>query len=79
MSSTKYGIELIYVSHTAVQKNARHLLQEEMHMVKPLHHYINGRQVEGTSGRYGDVFNPTTGEVTARVPLASADETARAI
>jgi len=48
-------------------------------MVKPLHHYINGRQVEGTSGRYGDVFNPTTGEVSARVPLASADETARAI
>ncbi len=48
-------------------------------MVKPLHHYINGQQVEGTSGRYGDVFNPTTGEVAARVPLASADETARAI
>ena len=48
-------------------------------MVKPLHHYINGRRVEGTSGRYGDVFNPTTGEIAARVPLASADETARAI
>ena len=48
-------------------------------MVKTLHHYINGQQVEGTSGRYGDVFNPTTGEVSARVPLASADETARAI
>jgi malonate-semialdehyde dehydrogenase (acetylating)/methylmalonate-semialdehyde dehydrogenase len=48
-------------------------------MVKPLHHYINGQRVEGTSGRYGDVFNPTTGEVTAKVPLASADETARAI
>ena len=48
-------------------------------MVKPLHHYINGRRVEGASGRYGNVFNPTTGEVAARVPLASADETARAI
>jgi malonate-semialdehyde dehydrogenase (acetylating)/methylmalonate-semialdehyde dehydrogenase len=48
-------------------------------MVKTLHHYINGQQVEGTSGRYGEVYNPTTGEVTAKVPLASADETARAI
>jgi malonate-semialdehyde dehydrogenase (acetylating)/methylmalonate-semialdehyde dehydrogenase len=48
-------------------------------MVKTLHHYINGQQIEGTSGRYGDVFNPTIGEVSARVPLASADETANAI
>ena len=48
-------------------------------MVKTLHHYINGQQIEGTSGRYGDVFNPTTGKVSARVPLASADETANAI
>jgi malonate-semialdehyde dehydrogenase (acetylating)/methylmalonate-semialdehyde dehydrogenase len=50
-----------------------------MYMVKTLHHYINGQQVDGTNGRYGDVFNPTTGEVAAKVPLASADETARAI
>ena len=48
-------------------------------MAKRLHHYINGQRVEGTSGRYGDVFNPTTGEVTAHVPLASAEETAAAI
>lgn len=48
-------------------------------MVKTLHHYINGQHVEGTSGRYGEVYNPTLGKVTARVPLASADETARAI
>jgi malonate-semialdehyde dehydrogenase (acetylating)/methylmalonate-semialdehyde dehydrogenase len=54
-------------------------IKKDTYMVKTLHHYINGQQVEGTSGRYGDVFNPTTGEVTARVPLASADETARAI
>jgi malonate-semialdehyde dehydrogenase (acetylating)/methylmalonate-semialdehyde dehydrogenase len=54
-------------------------IKKDTYMVKTLHHYINGQQVEGTSGRYGDVFNPTTGEVSARVPLASADETARAI
>jgi malonate-semialdehyde dehydrogenase (acetylating)/methylmalonate-semialdehyde dehydrogenase len=50
-----------------------------MIMSKTLHHYINGQKVEGTSGRFGDVFNPATGEVAARVPLASSSETASAI
>ena len=48
-------------------------------MTKTLHHYIDGHRVEGNSGRFGDVFNPTTGETIARVPLASQAETARAI
>jgi len=48
-------------------------------MIKTLHHYIDGGQVEGTSGRYGKIFNPSSGEITAQVPLASADETRRAI
>ncbi|NNJ94726.1 MAG: CoA-acylating methylmalonate-semialdehyde dehydrogenase, partial [Halobacteria archaeon] len=48
-------------------------------MIKTLHHYIAGRRVEGTSGRHGKVYNPTSGEIQAQVPLASADETARAI
>ncbi len=30
--------------------------------------------LEGTSGRFGDVFNPATGQVQKQVPLASADE-----
>ena len=47
--------------------------------MKTLHHYINGRKVAGTSGRFGDVFNPATGELSARVPLASAAETATAV
>jgi malonate-semialdehyde dehydrogenase (acetylating) / methylmalonate-semialdehyde dehydrogenase len=37
-------------------------------------HWINGAAVTGTSGRFSDVFNPATGQVQARVPLASADE-----
>ncbi len=37
-------------------------------------HYIDGAHVEGTSGRFADVMNPATGEVQARVPLASAAE-----
>jgi malonate-semialdehyde dehydrogenase (acetylating) / methylmalonate-semialdehyde dehydrogenase len=44
-------------------------------MTKTLYHFVDGKRVEGTSGRFGDVFNPATGEVTARVPLASAEET----
>ncbi len=48
-------------------------------MTKNLHHYLNGKKVEGSSGRFGDVFNPATGEVTAKVPLASKDEVGKAV
>ncbi|MFQ6023385.1 MAG: CoA-acylating methylmalonate-semialdehyde dehydrogenase, partial [Acidiferrobacterales bacterium] len=44
-----------------------------------LHHYVGGQKMEGASGRFGDVYNPATGEVTARVPFASADEVRQAI
>ena len=37
-------------------------------------HWINGKMVAGTSGRFSDVFNPATGEVQARVALASRAE-----
>ncbi|WP_294613022.1 CoA-acylating methylmalonate-semialdehyde dehydrogenase [uncultured Roseovarius sp.] len=42
--------------------------------MKELTHYINGEHVKGTSGRFADVFNPATGEVQAKCPLASAAE-----
>jgi malonate-semialdehyde dehydrogenase (acetylating)/methylmalonate-semialdehyde dehydrogenase len=48
-------------------------------MAKALYHFIDGKRVDGTSGRFGDVINPATSEVIARVPLASAEETACAI
>jgi malonate-semialdehyde dehydrogenase (acetylating)/methylmalonate-semialdehyde dehydrogenase len=48
-------------------------------MSKTLSHFINGKHVQGTSGRFGDVYNPATGEVSAKVPLASGSETAQAI
>jgi malonate-semialdehyde dehydrogenase (acetylating) / methylmalonate-semialdehyde dehydrogenase len=37
-------------------------------------HWINGKMVAGTSGRFADVFNPATGEVQARLALASKAE-----
>ena len=43
-------------------------------MVRELSHYIDGQRIDGTSGRFSDVYDPCTGEVQARLPLASADE-----
>jgi len=42
-------------------------------------HFIGGKAVMGTSGRFGDVFNPDTGDVQARVALASRTEVGQAI
>ena len=42
--------------------------------MQELSHYINGQLVKGGSGRFADVFNPATGEIQAKVPLASVDE-----
>ncbi|HYK78116.1 MAG TPA: aldehyde dehydrogenase family protein, partial [Micropepsaceae bacterium] len=39
--------------------------------MKNLTHFIGGEHVAGASGRFGDVFDPATGEVQARVPMAS--------
>ena len=44
-----------------------------------LTHYIGGAHVKGTSGRFADVYNPATGEVQAKVPLASAAEISQAV
>ena len=44
-----------------------------------LPHFINGDDVAGGSGRSADVFNPATGNVTGRVPLASKQEVEAAI
>src|SRR6202167_4489962 len=47
--------------------------------MKELSHFIAGQPVKGTSGRFGDVFNPATGEVQARVALASRAEMRKAV
>jgi malonate-semialdehyde dehydrogenase (acetylating) / methylmalonate-semialdehyde dehydrogenase len=44
-----------------------------------IQHYIGGKAVAGTSGRQSDVFNPATGERTARVDLASKGEVDAAV
>ncbi len=42
-------------------------------------HWINGKMVSGTSGRFTDVMNPATGEVQARVALATVAELDHAV
>ncbi|HYH36997.1 MAG TPA: aldehyde dehydrogenase family protein, partial [Azospirillum sp.] len=48
-------------------------------MMTDLHHFIGGKPVRGESGRFADVYTPMTGEVTARVPLASKAEVRAAV
>lgn len=47
--------------------------------IQTLTHFIGGKQVAGKSGKFGDVYNPTTGEVIAHVPFATVEETREAI
>ena len=47
--------------------------------MQELTHYIGGKHVKGTSGRFADVMNPATGEVQSKVPLASNEELAHAV
>jgi malonate-semialdehyde dehydrogenase (acetylating) / methylmalonate-semialdehyde dehydrogenase len=48
-------------------------------MVKDIGHFIGGKHVKGTSGRFADIYNPNTGEVSARVALASSAELRAAV
>ncbi|MBX3480592.1 MAG: CoA-acylating methylmalonate-semialdehyde dehydrogenase [Caulobacter sp.] len=42
--------------------------------MRDIRHFVNGQALTGTSGRFGDIYNPNTGEVQARVQLATPDE-----
>lgn len=42
--------------------------------MRDIAHFVDGRAAPGTSGRFGDVFDPNTGEIQARVALASASD-----
>src|SRR5215207_7328053 len=44
-----------------------------------IQHFINGKPISGASGRWGEVFNPATGERARRVALGSAAEVDQAV
>ena len=47
--------------------------------MKTIGHFINGAHVVGKSGRSADVFNPATGEISAKIAVADADDLETAI
>ena len=47
--------------------------------MREIGHFIGGKTVKGSSGRFGDVFDPNTGEVQAKVALAKHSEVEHAI
>jgi malonate-semialdehyde dehydrogenase (acetylating)/methylmalonate-semialdehyde dehydrogenase len=47
--------------------------------MREIGHFIGGRHVAGDSGRYADVYDPSTGTVQAHVALASAAELRAAV
>ena len=44
-----------------------------------IQHYIDGKRVDGTNGRSGEVYNPATGERTRRVAFAGPGDVDRAV
>ena len=47
--------------------------------MRNIDHFINGASTTGASGRFSDVFDPNTGDVQARVQLATEQEVDRAV
>ena len=47
--------------------------------IAPIHHWIGGAIVAGTSGRTAPVFNPATGRQSGAVDLASVEEVGHAV
>jgi malonate-semialdehyde dehydrogenase (acetylating)/methylmalonate-semialdehyde dehydrogenase len=60
-------------------RESRGLAKREKRPMKTIGHFIGGKHVEGTSGRHADVYNPATGEVQAKVALASQAELRAAV
>ncbi|MCY4408804.1 MAG: aldehyde dehydrogenase family protein, partial [Rhodospirillaceae bacterium] len=48
-------------------------------MTATLTHWINGAAVPGASSRFGEVYDPSAGEVVAHVPFANSDEVENAV
>src|SRR5580765_539682 len=68
--------EVEAMSSTAI---APEVSTTESSKLREITHWIGGAKVAGGSGRFGDVFNPATGKVQAKVPLANAAELEKAV
>jgi malonate-semialdehyde dehydrogenase (acetylating)/methylmalonate-semialdehyde dehydrogenase len=53
--------------------------ESTVRQLREVHHWVNGEIMAGVSGRFGDVYNPATGKVQAKVALATSAEVDRAV
>ena len=51
----------------------------DVEVKETLYHHINGERVQGTSGRFGDIYNPAFGTVVKQAPYADAQEVGVAV
>ena len=56
-----------------------HALAKENPHTATLPHFVGGHRIQGHSNRFSDVFNPATGAVLAKVPLANREEVRHAV
>ena len=42
--------------------------------MRTIQHFVGGKSYSGNSNRFGKVFNPATGEQSAKVTLASTED-----
>jgi malonate-semialdehyde dehydrogenase (acetylating)/methylmalonate-semialdehyde dehydrogenase len=49
-------------------------VKERAEFMREVHHFVGGETVSGRSGRFADIYNPNTGEIQARVSLATKTE-----
>ncbi len=47
---------------------------KETLLPKEIAHFVNGKETRGSSDRFGDVYNPALGQISARVAFATASE-----
>jgi len=47
--------------------------------VRDIHHFVSGKSAPGASGRWGEIFDPNTGAVQAKVQLATEAEVDAAV
>jgi len=47
--------------------------------MKTLSHLVAGEPFAGSGKRFGEIYNPATGEVAARVPFANQDDVNAAV
>ena len=46
---------------------------------KVIEHWINGTHQPSSSNRYGDIYNPATGQVIAKLPMGNSDDLDKAV